>query len=287
MTLTQLFAGTLVALVAGTLVGQVLRRIARSDSAQRTVSNINQRIAVWWVLCAFMAAALVSGRIAVCALFAAFSWLGAREFQGTERRASWLLSGFTAAQYVAVWAGWQLGFAVLIPAIALIAIPRQFPALIVATYGLSFTPALLTLPIPGHAGRNTTLLYYLLIVVEASDILQYICGKLWGRHRIAPKISPNKTWEGLAGGIVMATALGTALYLATPFTRWQAAAICGAVTFAGFGGGLALSAVKRERGIKDFGTLLPGHGGVLDRVDSLCFAAPVFWLIVRLWFTAR
>ncbi len=301
MTLYQLFGGTLAALVAGTVIGQTLRRTARSESARRTAANINARIAAWWVLCGVMALALLASPVAVCALFALFSILALREMLACPWRELPLLIGFTAAHYVLMTI-WRGVFYTLIPVGAFLAIAawnllagktedylertaRQFWALMLCTYCLSCAPALLLLGIPGYTGGNSTLLYYLLLVVQSSDILQYIWGKLLGRRSIAPRISPNKTWEGFLGGVLSATALGAALYRATPFTPWQAAAICLTIALAGFGGGLTMSAIKRQRGVKDFGALIVGHGGVLDRIDSLCFAAPVFFLLVRCFFT--
>jgi phosphatidate cytidylyltransferase len=109
---------------------------------------------------------------------------------------------------------------------------------------------------------------------------------LAGRRLIAPHVSPNKTWEGFLGGILSSTVLGALLYAATPFRMLQAAAICGAITLAGFAGGLVMSAIKRDRGVKDFGTIVSGHGGVLDRLDSICFSAPLFYYLVKYFFAA-
>jgi phosphatidate cytidylyltransferase len=312
MSLLQLFEGILAALIAGTAAGQILRRTARSEPARRTVENINARIAAWWVLCAVTALALVLGAGAVCTLFALFSSLALRELLSypsvaqavapTHQDSAWpLLLTITAVQYALIWSRWHGVFSTVIPIGAFLAIPTwnalsgstehylertagQYWGLMVSTYCLSYAPALLMLDIPGYAGRNTTLLFYFLLVIQSSDILQYVWGKLLGRRPVAPRISPNKTWEGLLGGILSATALGAALYRATPFQPWQAAAICATVTLTGFAGGLTMSAIKRQRGVKDYGTLVMGHGGVLDRIDSLCFAAPVFFLIVRYGF---
>jgi phosphatidate cytidylyltransferase len=296
MSLGSLLQLTLGFLVAATVTGQVLRRLVSAPGATATVANANLRIAAWWVLCALAGAAMLLGSGAVAALFALFSCLAIREFCALpgERRTSGLvlygvLAAATLLQYWFVWTGRSEIFAGLIPAGALFGLlwagsgraAQAVLGLTVCTYLLSFAPAVLTLDIPGYAAGNVTLLFYFLLVVEASDVLQYLWGKLLGRRHIAPRISPNKTWEGMVGGVVTATALGAVLYRATPFGPWEAAAICAAVTLAGFGGGLALSAVKRSRGIKDFGTLVAGHGGVLDRIDSLCFSAPVFFLVVR------
>ncbi len=113
----------------------------------------------------------------------------------------------------------------------------------------------------------------------------YVWGKTCGRHPVAPKVSPSKTWEGLVGGVLSATALGAGMWWATPFAWWQSALVSLAITLAGFAGGLVMSAIKRDRGVKDYGALIEGHGGVMDRVDSLCFAAPVFFHLVRYFFT--
>jgi phosphatidate cytidylyltransferase len=118
-------------------------------------------------------------------------------------------------------------------------------------------------------------------VVQLSDVFQYVCGKSLGGKKIAPQVSPNKTWSGFIGGAGTATIIGTSLYWMTPFNLGQSAFFSLAITVLGFLGGLTMSAIKRDRGVKDFGTMIQGHGGVLDRIDSLCFAAPVFFHLVR------
>jgi phosphatidate cytidylyltransferase len=129
--------------------------------------------------------------------------------------------------------------------------------------------------------ENVQLLFFFVIMTQLGDVLQYAFGRLWGRHVIAPAISPNRTWEGLAGGVGMASMLGAALWWATPFNPWQAALMAMVITLSGFAGGMTMSAIKRDRGVQDYGTLVEGHGGVLDRIDSLCFAAPVFFHVTK------
>jgi len=111
-----------------------------------------------------------------------------------------------------------------------------------------------------------------------------VWGKLLGRRKVAPNLSPNKTWEGLVGGILSATAIGTALYQVTPFSPVAAATLSLVAVLMGFAGGLVMSAVKRDRGVKDYGTMIAGHGGALDRLDSLIFAAPVFFHLTRYFY---
>ena len=108
-------------------------------------------------------------------------------------------------------------------------------------------------------------------------------GKLFGKRKLAPAISPSKTLEGLVGGVLTSTVLGAALYWLTPFDVWQAALVALTINIVGFFGGFVLSAIKRDRGVKDWGTLIEGHGGMLDRVDSISFSAPIFFHILRYW----
>ena len=153
----------------------------------------------------------------------------------------------------------------------------------VCVYCISHVPALLMLTIPGC--DLTLLIVFLILVAEASDVLQYVWGKLLGRHKIAPHVSPSKTVEGFVGGVLSATALGTGLWWMTPFHPWQAALFSLLITMTGFLGGLVMSAIKRDRGVKDWGHLIEGHGGMLDRLDSVCFAAPIFFHLTRFFFS--
>jgi predicted CDP-diglyceride synthetase/phosphatidate cytidylyltransferase len=153
--------------------------------------------------------------------------------------------------------------------------------LMICVFCISHVPALLNLEIPGYAGRNLLLFAFLVIVVQSSDVLQYVWGKLIGKHLIAPKLSPSKTVEGFVGGILSASLLGAALWWITPFSPLQAFALALVANLMGFFGGLVMSAIKRDRGIKDWGHMIEGHGGVLDRLDSVCFAAPVFFHLIR------
>ena len=137
--------------------------------------------------------------------------------------------------------------------------------------------------IPGFEGRNLLLIAFLVIVVQGSDVLQYVWGKLFGRRKVAPLLSPSKTWEGLVGGVASATVLGATLYWATPFSPWQAALMALMICLMGFFGGLVMSAMKRDRGVKDWGSMIEGHGGMLDRLDSVIFAAPIYFHALRYW----
>lgn len=136
--------------------------------------------------------------------------------------------------------------------------------------------------LPFGAGRNLGWLFYLFILTALNDIGQFVAGKLFGRHKIAPTISPNKTWQGLMGGVVVSQivslVLGTYLSLASPLTLAAWALL---LSLAGFAGDLMFSAAKRHLSIKDFSQLIPGHGGILDRVDSLVLTAPLLYCLLR------
>ena len=134
-------------------------------------------------------------------------------------------------------------------------------------------------------GSNAGLLFYFVLIVQLGDVFQYVWGKLLGRRLIVPEINASRTWEGLVGGLASTTVVGALLWWATPFVMWQAALISGITSLTGYAGGLTMSAIKRDRGVTDTGTLVQGHAGVLDRIDSLCFAAPVFFHLTRYFYT--
>jgi phosphatidate cytidylyltransferase len=151
----------------------------------------------------------------------------------------------------------------------------------ISVYCVSHVPALLSLRIAGFEGQNVLLIAWLIFTVQLSDVMQYVCGKLFGRRPLAPSLSPSKTWEGFLGGLATATAAGAALWWLTPFAPEQAVLMALVVTVMGSFGGLVMSAIKRDKGVKDWGHLIAGHGGFLDRLDSVVFAAPIFFHLTR------
>jgi phosphatidate cytidylyltransferase len=304
-----ILAGLVGVLAVASLVALILRRRA-GPKPNLVLDNLSARIKAWWVMIILLGAVFLAGRHAVIILFALVSFAALREFitLTPTHRADHLaiFIGFFVVlpmQYWLIWIDWYGLFAILIPVYAFLVLPvvsvvfgdpGNFLArtaetqwgLMISVYCISHVPALLTLDIPGYRGRNALLVIFLLIVVQSSDVLQYVWGKLLGRHRIAPDLSPSKTVEGFLGGIICATALGACLRPLTPFRAWQAAGMALIVTTMGFLGGLAMSAIKRDRGVKDWGRLIEGHGGMLDRLDSVVFSAPIFFHLTRYFFTA-
>lgn len=304
-----LFAGVIGVLLVASLIGGVLRARFKSEPAAGTVANLNARIRAWWFMVIVFAIAVATGGIGSILLFGFTSFWALREFitltptrLGDHRSLFWAFFLVLPLQYYLVYIEWYGLFIVLIPVYAFLVLAMRSAvagdcerflertakiqwALMICVYCVSHAPALLSLKIRNYDGENAKLLFWFVLVVQLSDVLQYVWGKTLGKHKIAPTVSPNKTWEGFVGGVITASLIGAALYRVTPFTFGWALVMAIAITFMGFFGGVVMSAIKRDRGIKDFGTAIQGHGGVLDRIDSLCFAAPVFFHLTRFFFT--
>lgn len=304
--LIAVFGGILSLLAFSSIVAAIVSRAIKAPSAQSTIDNLNKRIRSWWVMCAVFSLTVFVGPVGSLVLFGAMSFLALREYatmiptrRGDHQTLFWTFFLFTPLQYALLGIGW-LGFMIVIPVYAFVLIPAMMAiagdtknfleraakiqwGLVICVYCLSYAPALLLLHIHGFGG-DAKLLLFLMIVAQTSDVLQYVWGKLLGRHKIAPSVSPNKTWEGFIGGVLSASAIGAALWWITPFSPAAAAALALLITLAGFLSGLVMSAIKRDRGIKDFGTMIEGHGGILDRMDSMIFAAPLFFHVVRFFY---
>ncbi|MEC8554343.1 MAG: phosphatidate cytidylyltransferase [Planctomycetota bacterium] len=162
--------------------------------------------------------------------------------------------------------------------------------LLICVYSLSYAPALLNMKLrfsSGQAfdGSTAGLLFYLILISQLSDILQWTWGHFAGKRIIAPEISTSRTWEGFLGGTLSTGLVGSALFWVTPFTFWESACIAMVISAMGMFGGMAMSAIKRDRGVNDYGSLVLGHAGILDRIDTLCFAAPVFYHLTRFFYS--
>jgi phosphatidate cytidylyltransferase len=306
--LASLFCGVLGVLILASVIGSLLKKTARSDAARATIDNLNARTRAWWKMCAIFALTLLIGQIGTLILFALLSLLALREYitliptrRGDHRTLIWTFFVITPLQYYLIGIQWYGFFAIMIPAVVFLFIPTRIAmtgdtehfleraakiqfGIMICLYCLSYAPALLMLRIPGFEGHDARLLFYLVLVAQMADVLKYTWGKLFGRHKIVPHVSPNKTWEGFLGGVLTATALGSALWWITPFTPLQAAGMSLVIALLGAAGGLVMSAIKRDAQVKDFGAMIEGHGGILDRIDSLCFAAPIFFHLVRYFF---
>jgi phosphatidate cytidylyltransferase len=302
-----LFVGIGAVLIFASAIGFILKAKAKEPNSM--VENLNARIYSWWIMTAIVGGAFAVGDAAVTALFFVVSALALREFitiTPTNQNDYYaLLAAFyliLPIQYIFVFIHWYGMFSIFIPVYAFLILPilSSFQAdvknflercakvqwgIMISIYCISCVPALLALRIDGYEGKNLLLIAFLIIVVQISDVLQYVFGKLFGRRKIAPVLSPSKTVEGFALGVLGASFIGGFLWWITPFSFLQAFGISLILALLGFLGGLVMSTIKRDRGIKDWGYMIEGHGGILDRFDSVCFAAPIFFHIVRFWWT--
>jgi len=304
----RLLIGVLATLIVGSIAAFLARKRVHSERAKLTLAGINARLLGWWGMIAIFVVSTWLGQASTYVLFALSSFWALREFitltptRLADHRALFL-SFFVVIpiQYYLLAIDWYGFFVVFIPVYAFLILPARSAVvgdcerfleraakiqwgLMVCVYCLSYAPALLSLKITGYEGQNAKLLFWFVLVVETNDVLQFLWGNWLGRHFIAPKVSPNRTWEGFVGGVVCAVLLGTALHGVTPFTAAQAAWMSLAITFMGFAGGMTLSAIKRDRGVKAFGTGLVGQGGVLDRIEAICFAAPILFHLTKWYF---
>ena len=224
-----LFGGIVAVLAAASAVGLVLRRRYATAAPSPTIDNLNARLRAWWVMVGLIGLAFALGKPGVIVLFAGASFAGLREYltlvptrRGDHAALAVAFFVVLPAQYYLVGIEWYGLFAIFIPVYVFLLLPvvaalradtTQFMAriaelqwgLMIAVYCVSHVPALLTLPIPGFEERKVLLVAFLVLVVQASDVLQYVWGKLLGRHKIAPRLSPSKTVEGFVGGVLSAT----------------------------------------------------------------------------------
>ena len=304
-----LMGGIVAVLLLASVIGLTLRSRTQSTGSRAVVENLNLRVRAWWLMVSIFAVAFLLGKTATLVMFALVSFFALREFltltpmrPGDHRALSLTFFVLIPAQYALIGVDWYGLFSIFIPVYAFLLLPSLSAlaqdtehflertakiqwGVMTAVYCISHVPALLLLEIPGYQGQNALLLFYLLLVVQVSDVLQYIFGKLFGKTKVAPVVSPSKTVEGFVGGAAGAVAIGAAMWWITPFTPLQAAAMAFVIVLMGFLGGLVLSAVKRSLGAKDWGTMIQGHGGMMDRMDSVSFAAPVFFHLTRYFYS--
>ncbi|QDT68455.1 Phosphatidate cytidylyltransferase [Planctomycetes bacterium MalM25] len=299
-----------VLLLIATVVGRVLGRQNQWGLDPAAIDAFNRRVRSWWIICTLLAIALLSKVITVT-LFGLISFATLREFitltptrHSDHRALFWVFFFFLPLQYVLVAYNAYPVFSVMIPVFAFLFVPMRIAiagdtkrflervakiqvGMLICVYCLSYAPALLYLEGPELTHSNNARLLFLLVLLSLlSEAVQFAWSRLYGRHVIAPEINQSRTWEGFLGSSATIGLVGAVLHQlgATPFEElWQAATASLLVAVMGFAGSMTLSAVKRDRRVQDYGTLVEGQPGVLDRVDSLCFAAPVFYHVAR-WF---
>jgi phosphatidate cytidylyltransferase len=269
---------------------------------ERDYRELRQRTQTWWWIVAVFILALLFNKTVSVLVFGFISFLAFKEYLSLipTRRADHrvLLWAYLAipVQYYWVWMAWYGTFIIFIPVYMLLFLPMRMVligetqgflraigtlhwGLMITVFSLSHMAYLLVLPEANNpAGGVAGLLIYLVFLTEINDVSQYIWGKSFGKRKIIPKVSPGKTVAGFLGGIVTTTVLA---YLIAPWltqlTLPEAVGAGGIISVAGFIGDVTISALKRDLGVKDSGSILAGHGGILDRLDSLTYTAPLFF----------
>jgi phosphatidate cytidylyltransferase len=287
------------------LLGSGTTRVLIHRFPERDYTDLRLRVRTWWFIVPPVAAALIAGKGIATVLLALVSALALREYlamvahRGPGYRNLWFVYLAIPVQYAFAYRSSYIAFAATVPLFGFAMLPRMLFAmrdasaalrvaataslgLLLTVFGLSHIALLLELPDQtNRVGGATGWVVFLLLLTQLNDVAQYIFGKCFGRRLIAARASPNKTVEGLVGGITSSALIAAWIGpLLTPFDALTGALVGVALAVAGFGGDLIVSSLKREHGVKDAGNLLPGHGGVLDRVDSLIGASPLFFYLV-------
>ena len=311
-----LLATILIGLGVTYLIGVLIRRQPDSTMNPAMVQAFNSRVRAWWLMFVILTAAFLLGNTATVILFFLISFWALREFitltptrMGDHRTLFWIFFLFAPLQYILIaWGNDFYGlYSIVIPVYVYLFIPARIAlagdykrfleraakiqaGILICVYALSYAPALLYLNYQTTTkepwlGSSAGVLLYLILIVQIGDAMQYVWSRYLGKRPIAPAINSSRTWEGFFGGTLTTTLVGAVLFFVTPFNPWESAFLAMITAVMGFAGGMTMSAIKRDRGVKDYGTLVEGHAGILDRIDSLCFAAPVFFHLTRFWFT--
>lgn len=296
------FGGIVILLLISSLITWILAR----RHPERNYLELRLRIRTWWWIAIVFALALLVHTRGTIILMALISFLAFKEYLSLipTRRADYLalLYAYLAIplQYWWVWSGWYGMFLIFIPMFLFLFLPMRMAmvgetkgflqsasalhwGLMTAVFSLSHMAYLVNLPVLAgeHIHTGAMYVFFLLVTTQLNDVAQYVWGKCLGRHKVIPKVSPNKTVEGLAGGVL--TTMFVSWLIApffTPFHGWGAVGVGLMIGLAGFVGDVVMSAIKRDIGVKDSSSLLPGHGGILDRLDSLTYTAPLFFHVL-------
>ena len=295
-------------LIALTVVGEILRARQPVHEPNPVLETYMTRVQSWWGMVAFVGIALLLGKVGVMVLFAFASFAALREILTLTTKSKADHTALALAffmilplQYVFVGLGWQGLYTVFIPVYAFLFLPmvsalRGNPqrflirvaetqwALMIAVYCVSLVPALMNMEIAGYGARSLLLVAFLVMVVQIGDLADFFYGRRFGKRKIAPGLSP-KTWGGVIAGVLFAMGVGALLNWITPFGLLGAALMAGAASLVGMFGNLVVAAIKRDRGVKDWSHLIPGQGGFVDQLDSVIFAAPVFYMLTGFFFT--
>ncbi len=294
------FAGIVVLLIVATAVTAMLARM----HPEKNYVEVKLRIKTWWWLVSVLFIALTFNRTVTLIVMGLISFMAFKEFLSIAptRRADYsvlLLAYLTIpVQYLWVGMSWYGMFIIFIPVYVFLLLPMRMVmigetqgylraagtiqwGLMTTVFSISHMAYLIDMPVRQGAHGPVTgqmLIFFLLALTQVNDVAQFLWGKMLGKHKVAPKVSPNKTVEGLLGGIATTTLLAWLLApWFSPMSPLYGIVAGVLISMFGFIGDVVVSAVKLDVGVKDSGNLLPGHGGILDRLDSLTYTAPLFF----------
>ncbi len=290
------------------VMAQVVVQFLKAFQPTQDLSELALRIRSWWVMVGFFFLSLMIHADIALLLFGFLSFMALKEYFSmihTRLSDHWaLLWSYLAipVQYLLIYSQWRAMVMIFIPVYMFLFIPfrlilagetqgiinsmaRMQWGLMAFVYSISHVASLLTLPATEQiTGGGKALVLYLVVLTQFNDVAQYCWGKLLGKTPIAPRVSPNKTWEGFIGGLLTTMVLAPLLSFLSGFPVQYGFAAGFIIGSSGFVGDLVMSAVKRDVGVKDSSQLIPGHGGVLDRIDSLTYTAPLFFHFTNFFF---
>jgi phosphatidate cytidylyltransferase len=283
------------------VIGSSIRVYLQAKNKHTDYTELKQRIQSWWWMIGILFGILLAPTTISILFFALLSFLALKEFfsimptrQADRRILLWAYLAIPL-QYYWVVTNWYGMFLIFIPIYVFLFLPMRAVfigetkgfirslgtihwAVMLSVLCVSHIAYLLQLPVINEQAGALGLVLFLIFITQFNDVCQYIWGKTLGKHKIIPKVSPKKTWEGFIGGVLTVTIIAGLLapYL-TPLTTLQGFVAGTLIAISGFVGDVVISSVKRDLAIKDSGTLIPGHGGLLDRIDSLIYTAPLFF----------
>jgi phosphatidate cytidylyltransferase len=292
------FAGIFLLLFIATFVIYILA----FRNPENDYTELKQRVKSWWVIVILFTFALSLNKAIAITFFCFLSFLALKEYfsliptRHVDRRVIfWAYLGLII-EYYWIYINWYVMFLIFVPVYMFLFLPMRMVIIgetegFLKAIGTIHWGLMLTVYCFGHiayllmapadvnpATGGVGLILYLVFLTQINDIAQYIWGKSFGNYQVMPKVSPNKTWEGLLGGIFTTTIIAVIIApWLTPFPPLYAVFLGLLIGISGFIGDVTISALKRDLGVKDSGNLLPGHGGILDRIDSITYTAPLFF----------
>lgn len=283
--------------------------VLKKQNPDKNYMELTQRIKTFWVIALLLTLALIIESDMALFFWGFVSYLALKEYftiiptRQIDRRILFWAYIAIPIQYYWIADNWYAMFNIFIPVYFFLFMPFRMVILgetkgflrslgtvhwgvMMMVYCMSYIAAFYMLePTRNPAGGTAGFILYLLFLNQFNDVAQFFWGKNFGKHKIIPKVSPNKTWEGFLGGLVSTVFCSLIIaWMITPFTVTHALLLGLLIACSGFIGDVGISALKRDLGIKDTGQMLPGHGGVLDRIDSLLFTTPLYFHFINYFY---